>query len=111
MKLLFFVINLVLIEALMPRIPKYKQDAYELFGGRYKNKVSPFSQDRYDSARWNYVSRNIESHLSRNHGVETIAPLQHKADHLGNYLQLEFMHGGTHLLSSPLVESGEADYT
>lgn len=61
-----------------------------MFGGRYVKKISPFTQDRYDSARWNYINRNLENHLSKNSGP----PLAHTKDHKGNFLKVETMHVG-----------------
>ena len=86
--MLFFIFFLLSASALWPTIPVYKEDAYKMFGGRYIKYISPFSLDRYDSARWNYIERNLDNHLKVNSGP----PMIHKKDHKGNYILLEKMH-------------------
>ena len=83
------------VSAIWPTIPVYKEEAYEMFGGRYIKYISPFTQDRYESARWNYIERNLDNHLSRNVG----APMVHLPDHRGNFLRLEKMHVGQSICS------------
>ena len=64
--LLYLFCLILSAQALWPTLPVYQEDAYKMFGGRYVKKISPFSHDRYDAARWNYIVRNLDNHMAKN---------------------------------------------
>jgi len=84
--------------------PIFKDQARKMFfGGKssFSRKRTPFLEDRYESAKWNYAERNLQGHLERNphlSAAEAI-PFKHRKDHRGNLIEMDILHNTSGMLT------------